>query len=126
MDVNDNAGYLDTHIARAFFASRLAPIGATQIFVGASLLAMVVNDNAGCLDACIVLAFFASGLAPTGSTQIFVGASLLAMDVNDNADCLDARIARPFSRAGSLLQVPRKSLWERAYPRWTSTITRGI
>ena len=68
MVVNDNAGCLNARIARAFFASRLAPTGSTQIFVGASLLAMDVNDNAGCLNARIALAFFASRLAPTGST----------------------------------------------------------
>ncbi|SED61627.1 hypothetical protein SAMN05216205_5722 [Pseudomonas mohnii] len=94
MDVNDNAGCLNTRIVRAFFASGLAPTGSTQIFVGASLsnrrtVAMDVNDNAGCLNARIVLAFFASKLAPTGSTQIFVGASLLAMVVNDNAGYLN-------------------------------------
>jgi len=50
MDVNDNAGCLNARIARAFFASRLAPTGSTQIFVGASLLAMDVNDNAGYLN----------------------------------------------------------------------------
>ena len=62
MDVNDNAGCLNARIARAFFASRLAPTGSTQILVGASLLAMDVNDNAGCLDAHIVRAFFARRL----------------------------------------------------------------
>ena len=60
MDVNDNAGCLNARIARAFFASGLAPTGSTQIFVGASLLAMDVNDNAGCLNARIVRTFFAS------------------------------------------------------------------
>ena len=60
MDVNDNAGCLNTRIARAFFASKLAPTGSTQIFVGVSLLAMDVNDNAGCLNARIVRTFFAS------------------------------------------------------------------
>jgi len=58
--VNDDAGCLNARIARAFFASGLAPTGSTQIFVGASLLAMDVNDNAGCLDARIVRALFAS------------------------------------------------------------------
>ena len=47
MDVNDNAGCLNAPIARAFFASGLAPTGSTQILVGASLLAMLANDNAG-------------------------------------------------------------------------------
>ncbi len=60
MDVNDNAGCLNACVARAFFASGLAPTGSTQILVGASLLAMDVNDNAGCLNARIVRTFFAS------------------------------------------------------------------
>ena len=60
MDVNDNAGCLNARIARAFFASGLAPTGSTQIFVGASLLAINVNDNAGCLNAPIARTFFAS------------------------------------------------------------------
>ena len=55
----DDAGCLNAPIARAFFASGLAPTGATQILVGVSLLAMDVNDNAGCLNARIVRTFFA-------------------------------------------------------------------
>jgi len=37
MDVNDNAGCLNARVVRALFASRLAPTGAMQILVGASL-----------------------------------------------------------------------------------------
>ena len=58
MDVNDNAGCLNTRIVRTFFASGLAPTGSTQILVGAGLPAMDVNDNAGCLDARIARAWF--------------------------------------------------------------------
>ena len=50
MDVNDNAGCLNARIVLAFFASKLAPTGSTQILVGAGLPAMDVNDNAGYLN----------------------------------------------------------------------------
>ncbi|KAB0502987.1 hypothetical protein F7R06_16730 [Pseudomonas moorei] len=62
---------------------------------------MDVNDNAGCLNSRGVRAFFASRLAPT----VLIGLS-------------DPQPSRP--------QAPRKSLWERACPRWTSTITLAV
>ncbi len=69
MVVNDNAGSLAPRGVLGFIASKLAPTGSAQAFVGASMLAMVVNDNAGSLTPRGGLRFIASKLAPRVCTD---------------------------------------------------------